>query len=96
MNNFFFTELLYGVVWLVAIFVLREFIISKDGLLRKIMIAYFCVEIFTYGGAAIFFLLQHNHIEIISIEAFRIMVILPKVAVKLWLLYYFKKVHSKK
>ena len=95
MGNFIATEILFGIVWIIGALVLREFIISKDGMLRKIMIAYFAVEVFTYLGAAIYFLAIEEKWSDMSINTFRIVVITPKVFVKLWLLWYLKSGRKK-
>lgn len=94
-NNFILTEILYGIVWGVAILVLREFILSRDGMLRKIMIAYFSVEIFTYVSAAIYFCGIQYHWVVIPLGTFRLLLIIPKVGVKLWFLWYLKVKRAK-
>src|SRR6186713_401818 len=91
MSNFIITEILFAIVWIIGAFVLREFVISRNGMLRKIMITYFSVEVFTYLGAGIYFLATEEKWTDMSINAFRIIVIVPKVCVKLWLLWYLKR-----
>src|SRR5579859_2434040 len=91
------TEVLFAIIYVIAIFVLWEFIRARDGLLRKIMIAYFSVEVFTYLGSAVYFyyswLLGRNAF---NVDIFRFTIIIPKVAVKLWLLWWLKKGRYKK
>jgi hypothetical protein len=86
MNSFILSEILFAVVWIIALFVMREFIIAKDGMLRKLMIAYFFVEFLTYFGTSIYFLGVREGWNKLPMEQWRVIVILPKVAIKLWLL----------
>ena len=86
MINFIVIELLLSLVGGIGVLVLREFIISKDGMLRKIMIAYFSVEVYTYLGMAVYlFLTRYKKIEL-DIDVVRYILIVPKVLIKLWLL----------
>lgn len=96
MGNLLFTEILFSIVWIIGLLVLREFIISKDGILRKIMIAYFAVEVFTYLGAGLYFMAINFHWSQMPMDTFRLIVVCPKVAVKLWLLWYMKRGRLKK
>lgn len=89
-GNLVLSELLFAVIYVVAFLVLREFIKARDGMLRRIMIAYFCVEIFVYLGSAIYFFMVAYNMTTLSINAFRILIIFPKVVVKLWLLWWLK------
>lgn len=75
---------MFLIVAAIGLFVVREFIMVKNGVLRKIMIAYFCVEVFTYSMSGIFFMGWLP----ITIETLRIIVIVPKVIVKIRLLIY--------
>lgn len=90
MQEILISEILFTVIILIAAIVLREFIVSKDGVLRKIMIWYFIVEIFVYATSAIYFYLGHLHVYVISASVFRMIVLLPKVAIKLRLLFFLK------
>src|SRR5579872_6461652 len=91
LGNLVLTEVLFAIVYVVAIFVLWEFIRARDGMLRKIMIAYFSVEIFMYLGSAIYFYTAWYKHPIMNPDAFRVIVILPKVVIKLWLLWWLKR-----
>lgn len=84
------SEILFAVIYGIAALVLREFIRSKDGQLRKIMIWYFSVEIFVYLGSAVYFGLVAAQVPIMGIDTFRVIIVLPKVAVKIWLLVWLK------
>lgn len=90
-ENLVLSEILFAVVYIIAGLVAWEFIKTKDGTLRKIMITYFTVEVFMYLSCAIFFYLKAYNLTNISGDAFRIFFILPKVFVKLWLLWWLKK-----
>jgi hypothetical protein len=81
-------------VSLTATFVVREFIRTKNGILRKIMIWYYVMEIYTYGGSGVFFILFiKNVIPMIwlNMGIFLIVIVVPKVIVKHWLLWYLTK-----
>lgn len=84
MTNLILTETMFLIVAAIGLFVVREFVIIKNGVLRKIMIAYFCVEVFTYTISAVFFMGWLP----ITIETLRIIVIVPKVIIKIRLLIY--------
>lgn len=90
-ENFLFNEVLMAIVYLIAIFVVLEFARTKDGVLRKIMIAYFSVEAFMYMASAVYFAGIRYHFLYISPDLFRATVLIPKVVVKLWLLWYLVK-----
>jgi hypothetical protein len=76
--------LLFLLVIAVAVQVLLEFIRSKNGILRKIMIAYFAIEILVWTAAVAAYL---NH-YFSGPEWLWIVVLLPKALLKLALLKY--------
>lgn len=78
-------EILFAIAYMTAAFVLREFIISKNGTLRKIMICYFSVEVFIFGGGAFYVMYWHKIIPT-PVTWFLIFLTVPKDVVKLWLL----------
>lgn len=80
------SETLFSVVYIIAIFVLIEFVRAKDGMLRKLMICYFIVEFYTYFGASIYYLAVHERWTTMGSDIYRIIIITPKVFVKLALL----------
>lgn len=90
MSNFILSEGLFAVVWLISLFIIREFWIAKDGMLRKLMIAYFAVEFYTYFGASVYYLCVHRGWWVPNNDLYRVIIILPKVVIKLlvlrWLL----------
>lgn len=75
-------EVLLAVVYLVGAFVLYEFIRTKNGALRKIMIAYFADEVFTYVCAALFYLLQSMDKSPIHIHVYLVIILVPKAIIK--------------
>lgn len=80
------SEIIFAVIYIIAGFVVYELVKSKDGQLRKIMIAYFCSIIFVYGGSALYFLIPNN----ISLNTFRIVICTPKALIMLWLYSYLR------
>lgn len=69
---------------------------SKDrGMFRRIMIAYFVVEAFIYSASAVYFWKLDQGETSLSIDMFRLMVLTPKAAVKLWLFFWLLKSNSK-
>lgn len=86
-------QVLFGIIYVIGIFVLREFIISKDGVLRKIMIQYFAVELYVYAGSAFYFFFLKDRIPI---GIFLIIILSPKAISKLPLLWYLVQGRIKK
>src|SRR5260221_8311956 len=85
------SEILFSITYIIAFFVFLEFFKSRDGILRKIMIAYFLVEVFVYLSSAVYFLLFYLKLTSLNIDTFAIVVTVPKVWVKIWLLSWLKK-----
>jgi hypothetical protein len=84
-NNLFFSEILFTIITMVALMVVWQLYISKDGTLRKIMIAYFVVEAFIYSASAIYFLQAERGDAPFDVDIFRLIVLTPKAAIKIWL-----------
>lgn len=95
-TEFWISEALFFIVYTVATFVLIEFIRSRDGMLRKIMIAYFVIEIFTYAGSALYFWAFETKLIALPISHFRIIILIPKMIIKLILLKWLIKNRSKR
>lgn len=91
-DNLFLSEIMFAVIVTVGALVLREFIRTKNGTLRKIFIAYFSVEIFIYLCSAIYFYAVERLGFKMSVDVFRVIVLLPKVVIKLVLFWYLVKV----
>jgi len=94
--NFILTEALFCAVGLLGLKVMSEFIQTRNGILRKILICYFAVESFTYLSAALFFLVTNYKWSDMTIETYRLIVITPKAIVKIWLIWYLKTTRKKK
>lgn len=84
------SEYLFAIIYVIAALVFWEFIKSKDGILRKIMIGYFIVEVYAYLGSAIYFLLVDAKVHIFGIDIFRIIIITPKAIMMLCLWWWMK------
>lgn len=95
-TEFWLSEILFFIVYSIALLVLREFVISKDGMLRKLMIAYFIVEFYTYFGAAVYYLGVHEKWITLRPETYRVIIATPKVCVKLCLLWWLVKNRQKR
>lgn len=87
-NNLFLSEIMFVTIACIAALVMRQFIISRDGTLRKIMITYFAVEIWIYGSSGLYFWLIANTNFSLSIDVFRLICLAPKALVKVWLYVY--------
>jgi glycerol uptake facilitator-like aquaporin len=94
-NNLFFSEILFTIIVMIGLMVFWQLYKSKDGTLRKIMITYFLVEVFIYTASGIYFWKVENGTTDLSIDMFRLMILTPKAAVKLWLFFWLSKNNSK-
>jgi hypothetical protein len=94
-NNLFFSEILFSIIITIGLMVFWQLYISKDGMLRKIMITYFLIEVFIYTASAIYFWMVEKGNTSLSIEMFRLIILTPKAAVKLWLFFWLLKNNSK-
>lgn len=89
-NDLFISEILFMIIGTIAFFVCRELYLAKNGMLRKIMIAFFAVEVFVYLFSAVYFwLLEQRQIDM-GVGLFRILVLTPKAGIMLWLLWWLK------
>ncbi len=82
---------LFMIIEGVAILVLREFIISRDGKLRLLMIGYFAVEIWAQAMFYYFF----GRVYPQAIEYY-VMASLPKAVIKVMLFLYLKNINDKR
>lgn len=87
-DNLFISEVLFAIVATIAFLVFWQFYRTRNGVLRKIMMLYFLIEFFIYAASGLYFWMAEQHYNVISIETFRLVVIVPKCLVKCWLLYY--------
>lgn len=89
-DNLFISEIIFLVIGAISLSVALEFYRSKNGMLRKIMITYFLVEVFIYLASGIYFWMAEVGHTGLAIGYFRVMVITPKMLVLLWLLYWLR------
>jgi hypothetical protein len=94
-SNLFISELLFTIIVGVAILVFWQLLISKNGMLRKIMLAYFLVEIYMFTFSAIWWYWEDKGVHILPLGTFRMLVLIPKVIVKIWLLWWLVKQNRK-
>jgi hypothetical protein len=94
-GNLFISELLFTIIVGVAALVFWQLLISKNGMLRKIMLAYFLVEIYMFTFSGIYWYWEDKDVLIVSLNTFRMLVLIPKVIVKLWLLWWLVKQNKK-
>lgn len=86
MNELVLSEVMTVIIVLIGFIIARDFYISRNGILRKILIWYFIVEVFVYSLAFIYWL----DVLAISVGLFRLIVLVPKFIIKLRLLWYLK------
>lgn len=94
-NNLFLSEIMFLTITMIAGLVFWRLYISKDGMLRKIMITYFLIEMFVYSASAVYFWTIEKGIAPVTIDVFRLVILTPKALVMLWLLSWLSK-QSKK
>lgn len=90
-NNLFLSEIMFITITMIAGLVFWRLYVSKNGTLRKIMISYFLVEVFIYSSSAVYYWSVERGGEWFSVDVFRMIVLMPKVAVMLWLLSWLSK-----
>lgn len=93
-GSFIFAEIDLWITFFISLFVVRSFYITKNGMLRKLMITYFSVVAFTYGGAATYWLAQRYGWFYINPDVYRIIITLPKTIVMLMLYGYLRSLKS--
>lgn len=81
--------ILFIIIETVAILLVREFVMSKNGMLRKLMIWYFAIEIWVY---IVFFYYFGNAIEVIG---FFLLASLPKAIIKIIIFFYLRDINKK-
>lgn len=90
-GNLFISELLFTIIICIAFLVFWQLKISKDGVLRKIMMAFFLIEIYVYMLSAIYWWMEDKGKLLMPMEMFRLVVLAPKAAIKLVLLWWLVK-----
>lgn len=89
-RNLFFTEILMIIISSIAFLVFWQLYRTKDGMLRKIMMAYMLIEIFVYEGSGIYFWLYEYGIVHFTIDTFRMLVLPPKAGIMLFLFFWLR------
>lgn len=90
-NNLFLSELMFITIAMIASLVFRRLYISRNGMLRKIMIAYFLVEVFIYTSSAVYFWMLEKSKPIVTVDVFRLVILTPKALIMIWLLSWLSK-----
>lgn len=88
-------EFLKSIAWGIGIFVVIEFVKTRDGMLRKIMITYFSVEVFIYFMSGLNSFLEWKNAEMIDRVTLSNILLIPKCVVKVWLLVWLIKNRAK-
>jgi len=83
--NFILTETLLVIILIVAAIVAHEFYISKNGILRKLMIWNFAIEVFIFICAIAYVAIFEPQYNV-----FWNLVLVPKAIIKLRILFYLK------
>src|SRR5690242_5587259 len=94
--NFFISEMLTTLIFCGAILIFWQLKISKNGILRKILMGYFLVEAFIYMMAGIFWWCAYRSEPFISIEGLRIITLVPKAVIKIIFLWWVVKQNRKR
>lgn len=89
-QNFLITELLFLIVALVDGLVAWQFYISRNGILRKLMLVYFCVDLYIFAINFIYFGMIGLGYGVISLMALRFCVLIPKVIIAMRVYYYLR------
>jgi hypothetical protein len=89
-SNLFVSEILMVTITLIAFAVFWQLMRSKNGVLRKIMMGYFLIEVYVYGFSVVYWWLVGKG-KGFDVELFRVLVIVPKAIMMLILLRYLIK-----
>lgn len=91
-QSLFISELLFAIISTIALLVVWQLVRTHDkSVLRKIMITYFLIEVFIWGSSGWYFWAIENGRTVMSIDQFRMIIIVPKAIVKLWLFIWLAK-----
>ncbi len=83
------SESLFTIIVLIAVLLWREFFISRNGILRKIFLWYFAIEVWVFGWSAVYWYLAEVFGNVLfSVGILRLIVLIPKAIIKLVLLWY--------
>lgn len=90
--SLFVSEIMFTIIISIAVLVWWQLKISRNGMLRKIFLWYFAVEIWVFGWSAVYWL----DTSTMPLEWFRLLVLTPKVIIKLVLLWWLVKQNRKR
>lgn len=89
-NELLISECLFAIIILIGLFVVREFYVAKNGILRKLMIWYFSIDVYVYVLSALYWWLAEQGWELMPVYGLRLAVLIPKAIIKLRILYYLR------
>lgn len=89
--NLFISELLFSIIIMIGLLVFWQLKRSRNGVFRKIMMAYFLVEVYVYTLSAIYWWTGENGYYFMPLHIFRLIILCPKAAIKLVLLWWLVK-----
>lgn len=89
--NLFISEILFAIISTISLSVAWQFYRTRNGQLRKIMIALFTVDGLVYIVSGFYFWLMYMKYTEIGIGTFRMIVLVPKALCMLVLLNYLNK-----
>jgi hypothetical protein len=90
-DNLFISELLLAVIATIDLLIFWQFVRSKNGVLRKIFIFLFLVDAYVYIFSMIYWYRVESSMTVMTVEVFRMLVLIPKAIVMLVLLRYLIK-----
>lgn len=90
-SNLFVSEILMTTIAFISLAIFWQLVRSKNGMLRKILIAFFLIEFYVYAFSGIYWYLLSIEQMDMSVEVFRMLVIIPKAFVELVFLFYLAK-----
>jgi hypothetical protein len=90
-DNLFISELLLAVIATIDLLIFWQFVRSKNGMLRKIFIFLFLIDAYLYIFSMIYWYRVETGMTVMTVEVFRMLVLIPKAIVMLVLLRYLIK-----
>lgn len=92
----FIMEILFTVIAMVSMLLVYQFTVSKNGELRKLMIAFFACQSFTVVWSGCYFFLSSKRIDIMTFYDAGILALLPLAISMLFILRYLIKQNRNK
>lgn len=94
-GNLFISELLFTIITTIGGLVFYQLYRSKNGVFRIIMLVYFGIDVYIYAFSAVYWLMTYYGHDVIPVGTFRLLVLAPKAAIKLVLLWWLIKQNRK-